>query len=376
MKVLFLFYMFVLFSGLACAQEPDKPRSREFSAVVSDGTTLNGQIDLPIDDVKTAVLLIPGSGGHSRDYAFGENNDGVYLFFERLSDYLTKRGIAVVRYDERGFGDLRKGSIDNERLIGTIGQMTKSDDLVAIVIEARRLLEIPQSCFIGVPHSEGMLTIGRAISPARQLFGSILGISPLMESPSSAMYWQMVARPIQSLYDLDKNGDQLISREELRQGWASTAYHRMQPPLHLFDSNEVILAERLKGITVAASRLYERTKIEAINTSDAKPFILKGKLTANYGWWKQWFTDKKSVASRLKSFNGPLKIIYGLKDGQLDVRKQIELAETELELAKVAIRKLPDLGHSLGTDPSLGPVAKQGIDSIGAAISELSNHCT
>src|SRR5690606_11404414 len=46
-----------------------------------------------------AVILISGGGPQNRDYEFEGHKP-----FLVISDYLTKNGIAVLRYDDRGFG--------------------------------------------------------------------------------------------------------------------------------------------------------------------------------------------------------------------------------------------------------------------------------
>lgn len=46
-----------------------------------------------------AVILISGRGPQTRDYDFAGHKS-----FPVLADYLTRNGIAVLRYDDRGFG--------------------------------------------------------------------------------------------------------------------------------------------------------------------------------------------------------------------------------------------------------------------------------
>ena len=62
--------------------------------------TLSGTLTLPSKAGKyPIVILISGSGPQDRDETFYEHKP-----FLVLSDYLTKQGIGVLRYDDRGFG--------------------------------------------------------------------------------------------------------------------------------------------------------------------------------------------------------------------------------------------------------------------------------
>ena len=64
------------------------------------GITLAGTLTLPTKEgVFPAVILITGSGGQNRDEElFGHKP------FLVLADYLTRNGVAVLRYDDRGVG--------------------------------------------------------------------------------------------------------------------------------------------------------------------------------------------------------------------------------------------------------------------------------
>lgn len=83
-------------------QNPMKPypyREEEVT-YVSAGNTLAGTLTVPTGKGPfTAVLLICGSGPHDRDETVMGHKP-----FLVLSDYLTRRGVVVLRMDKRGFG--------------------------------------------------------------------------------------------------------------------------------------------------------------------------------------------------------------------------------------------------------------------------------
>ncbi len=66
----------------------------------ADGVTIAGTLTTPrIPGRHPVVILISGSGPQDRDESLMEHKP-----FLVLADYLTRRGIAVLRYDDRGFG--------------------------------------------------------------------------------------------------------------------------------------------------------------------------------------------------------------------------------------------------------------------------------
>ncbi|HSF53717.1 MAG TPA: alpha/beta fold hydrolase, partial [Algoriphagus sp.] len=85
-------------------QEPLKPFSYHTEDVsfqnIQAGITLAGTLTLPrIEGNNPAFILITGSGAQNRDEeVFGHKP------FLVLADHLTQHGIAVLRFDDRGFG--------------------------------------------------------------------------------------------------------------------------------------------------------------------------------------------------------------------------------------------------------------------------------
>ena len=87
------------------AQEPDFPLPYYTEEVKfannMDSVTLAGTLSLPVrNGVYPAVILVSGSGPQNRDEELARHKP-----FLVLSDYLTRHGIAVLRYDDRGFGE-------------------------------------------------------------------------------------------------------------------------------------------------------------------------------------------------------------------------------------------------------------------------------
>lgn len=85
-------------------QEPQPPYSYRYEDIVFNNDVakiqLSGTLTIPSEDEKyPAAILISGSGPQNRDEeAFGHKS------FKVIADHLTKHGIVVLRYDDRGVG--------------------------------------------------------------------------------------------------------------------------------------------------------------------------------------------------------------------------------------------------------------------------------
>ncbi len=117
-------------------------------AVSFDGANTNvklaGTFSIPKGDGPfPAVVLIAGSGPHTRDEAVAGHK--VFLV---LSDYLTKRGIAVLRYDKRGVG-LSSGDYKS----ATTAEFTSDAAAAVTYLRSRVDVDVRHIGLIG--HSEG-----------------------------------------------------------------------------------------------------------------------------------------------------------------------------------------------------------------------------
>ena len=129
-------------------QEPKKPYPYREEIVsfknITDKVELAGTLTLPESSGPfPAVLLLSGSGGNDRDQLIWGHR--VFLV---LADYLTRQGIAVLRYDDRGVGrstgDYDKGTFDD----------FKKDALAGVgYLKTRPEIDAKKIGLIG--HSEG-----------------------------------------------------------------------------------------------------------------------------------------------------------------------------------------------------------------------------
>ena len=127
-------------------QEPAKPYPYDAQEVSYEnkaaGVKFAGTLTLPRNGAPhVAVLLITGSGPQDRDEAIAGHKP-----FLVLADYLTRRGIAVLRVDDRGVGGSTGGAGTTEDFV---------DDALAGVAFLKSRKEIDPRRIGLIGHSEG-----------------------------------------------------------------------------------------------------------------------------------------------------------------------------------------------------------------------------
>ncbi|WP_163518346.1 alpha/beta hydrolase family protein [Gelidibacter japonicus] len=144
-------------------QEPTKPYPYYEEEVTfhneKDNITLVGTLTLPKRTGRKppVVVLISGSGPQDRNQSFASHKT-----FLVLSDYLTRNGIAVLRYDDRGFGE----STGNFAEGTTVDFAT--DVLSAIeYLKKRQDIDINKIGLIG--HSEGAIIAPMVANQSKDL---------------------------------------------------------------------------------------------------------------------------------------------------------------------------------------------------------------
>ena len=170
-------------------------RRTPFKATSRDGVLIFGEIDLPAEKpARAVVLMVPGTGGFTRDVRFGNSGGPGDLIFKTLARRFTAAGFGVARFvDERGVGcadpvqAVANFSCRDDCVLGAVTAQTKVDDLGAVAAEAHKDPRIAGKCLILFAHSEGMLTAARAIEQGLVKPAAILGVGAPMESPQSVL---------------------------------------------------------------------------------------------------------------------------------------------------------------------------------------------
>ncbi len=144
-----LILLFFAFSVFGCKQEKEYLNPVSENVVfenVKDGINLSGTLSLPDKNGSFPVaILISGNGKHKRNAEFGNHKP-----FLDISNYLTKKGIAVLRYDKRGVGQ-STGNYDSANSFDFAKDVNAAIDYLL----TRKEIKKNQIGLIG--HSEGGL---------------------------------------------------------------------------------------------------------------------------------------------------------------------------------------------------------------------------
>lgn len=304
-------------------QEPKQPYPYYSEEVkfnnVKANLSLAGTLTLPSKEGNfPVVILISGSGAQNRDEELLGHKP-----FLVLSDYLTRNGIAVLRYDDRGTAQSE----------GDFKSATSADfatDAAAAVqyLLTRKEINKKQIGLIG--HSEGGL------------------IAPMLAAKSKDVaFIVLLAGP-------GIPGDQLLLLQQILIGKASGVSNVDLVKASLVNKKAFNIVVKSKNLDTLKSDLTQYIQ-QAIkeDTSGKKP---EGMSEADYikmqvdqlaSPWMQFFMQY-NPAINLEKVRCPVLAINGAKD--LQVPPEINLAAIKKALEKggnhhFIIKELPDLNH-------------------------------
>ncbi|MFH6994335.1 alpha/beta hydrolase family protein [Flavobacterium sp. FlaQc-48] len=292
-------------------QEPQKPFPYYTEEVKfenkTDHVTLAGTLSLPKKEGNfPAVILITGSGKQNRDEEILRHKP-----FLVLSDYLTKKGIAVLRFDDRGAGE-------------STGDYTKASiidfarDVQAGVDYLKNRKEINKNKIGLIGHSEGGI------------------IAPIIAGNSKDIdFIVLLAGPGLRGYKL------LLLQKEILERQFRVPENDIQKGQEIFKgAYEIILAssvndEKLKNnlTNYAQSKFDDKT---------AKSFIEQ----ITNVWWYNFLRIDPAIA--LAKVKCPVLALNGSKDLQVPATVNLEAIKKALIKAgnkNVTIKELPGLNH-------------------------------
>jgi hypothetical protein len=296
-------------------QTPKKPypyHEEEISfSNATAGVSLAGTLTLPIGAGPfPAALLIVGSGPHDRDEALANHRP-----FLVLADHLTRKGIAVLRYDKRGIGK-STGSADK----ATTLDLAADAQAAMAYLKTRKEIDPAKIALIG--HSEGAM------------------IAPLIASQTKDVAWVvLLAAPATKGEDTLLNQSELIGRaggltdEQLT---ASLDLDQAAYDLVRTEKDTAVLNEKLNGL-VKGSGL----------AAAMSPAVLEPQLRMMESPWFRFFLDYDPLPN-LKALQVPVLALYGQKDLQVPAKPNLALLKQALQDGgnkNADVRELPELNH-------------------------------
>jgi len=296
-------------------QTPSKPypyHEEEISfSNAAAGVTLAGTLTLPKGAGPfPSALLIAGSGPNDRDEALASHRP-----FLVLADHLTRKGIAVLRYDKRGIGK-STGSADK----ATTVDLASDAQAALAYLKTRKEIDPAKIALIG--HSEGAM------------------IAPLIASRTKDVAWVvLLAAPATVGEETLLNQSELIGKaadltdEQLE---ASLNFDQAAYDLVRTEKDSAALREKLKG-------LVKETGLDAA----MPPTLLETQLRMMESPWFRFFLDYDPLPN-LKTLQVPVLALYGQKDLQVPAKANLSLLKQALQDAgnkDADIRELTDLNH-------------------------------
>lgn len=304
-------------------QHPKKPYpyvEEEVGYESHSGIKLAGTFTRPKGDGPfPAVLLITGSGAQDRDETILGHKP-----FLVLADHLTRKGVAVLRLDDRGVG----GST------GVLMDATTDDlagDVLAGVEYLKRRKDVRAGQIGLIGHSEGGMVAPLAASRSNDVAFIVLLAAPGL--PGDEVLVQQLGLVLKAEKD--------VSEEDL-----AKAHERQRRLL-------AIVKEGRDAEAIQRSLLQlEKEELASLSDEQRKEYeSLKGQAAAQVQkLWTPWFRSFVRYDPRpaLASMKGPVLALNGEKDVQVAPKENLGAIERALREAgnrDVIVKELPGLNH-------------------------------
>jgi uncharacterized protein len=293
---------------------PYRAEEVTFGHPAAGAVTLAGTLTLPEGAGPfPAAVLITGSGAQDRDQTLLGHKS-----FAVLADYLTRHGIAVLRYDDRGVG----------RSTGAFATATSVDfaaDASAAVRFLRTRPEIDREGIGFIGHSEG---------------GMVAQIAAVTDPDLDFVV--LLAAPGTNLMHLAQSQERLLG---LSQGVSEADLARMQP----------VMTEVFAAVAKSASAGDAQARVRAVLTPEALATLKASESRREQlvqqlaNDWSRYLLQYQPAAS-LSRIRIPVLALNGALDRQVPADENLAAIKAALaHNADVTIRRLDGLNHLFQT---------------------------
>ena len=275
------------------------------------GSSLAGTLTIPRGQRPfAAAILLAGSGPLDRDEA-----DSGHRPFLILADHLTRKGIAVLRYDKRGIGK-STGNYDD----ATTADFTSDAEAALVFLRTRKEIDPRRIGIVG--HSEGAV------------------IAPMIAARSSDVAWiVMLAGPATDGEQTLRLQSDLITRA------AGASDEQVAKSLE-FDRQSYLLVRQEKDRTTLENKLGELVKVSDLGAA-VPPAFLQRQIHWISSPWFRYFLDY-DPAPALQKTKCPVLALSGEKDLQVPPKENLPLIKKALEdggNTDFQVSELPGLNH-------------------------------
>jgi uncharacterized protein len=323
---------------------------RNLTLDLGNGVTTNAQLSYPAigKGPFPAVLLVQGSGALDMNETLTKNSKP----FWEISQYLSERGFAVLKYDKRGVGE--SYTILNSNVWGnnTVNDQIQDGKKALNVLIQQPEVDPKRISILG--HSEGTLYAPIIAMDNSTLVSNIILMAVLAQNPTKDVeYYQDVSLPLEyTTQVLDKNHTGLISLQQIISDPFLRNFLLPSSVSHTNDTN---------AMTAALIKNFGNSTNINIDTQ-LKPYLIKGyeNITAfnllkcdTVGicpiLWKSLSDMPTSLSSIGNVSNSTsILILNGENDAQTPVQQAFLLHQrlNEVNHPDNTLITYPDLGHA------------------------------
>ncbi len=305
-------------------QEPVKPypyHSEEVTFTNKNANiVLSGTLTFPKQKGRfPTVILITGSGTQNRDEEILGHKP-----FLVLSDFLTKNGIAVLRYDDRGFGQPYEVS----NTTPTTADLATDVESAIEYLKTRKEVNVRKIGLIG--HSEGGI------------------IAPMVAAKSKDVNFIVL------LAGTGIRGDKVLLQQQeliLRSAGTSDEDIRAITEINAKIFDKVICSNdsnKLKAdLTEQLNEMFNADKTQQIPSGITKEEFIAKQVSNVINPWMQYFL-KYDPTTALRTVKCAVLALNGEKDLQVSSKENLYAIKNTLNKSgnkKVTIMELPNLNH-------------------------------
>jgi len=304
-------------------QEPTKPYQYYSEDVtfenIKDSISLSGTLTLPTKSGNfPVVILITGSGPQNRDEALLGHKP-----FLVIADYLTKNGIAVLRYDDRGVGQ-SKGDFKT----ATSADFATDVESAITYLKTRKEINKKQIGLVG--HSEGGLIAPIVAAKSKDVSFIILLAGTGIQGDKLLLLQEELISRVNGVSETD------IKKSIEKNSKLFEMVVKSNDTMKLKTDLTNLINESLKNDT-SAEMLNGMTKDEFVSMQ----------VNQISSPWMQYFI-KFDPATTLEKVKCPVLAINGEKDLQVPPKENLTAIKNALAKGgnkNVTIKELPNLNH-------------------------------
>ena len=346
---------------------------RDLVIDLGEGLTTDAQLTFPAvgDGPFPGVLLVHGSGATDMDEYLPPLVTGTgepARPFLQIAEYLSERGLAVLRYNKRGIG-LNGTMLD----LDVYTNMTVQD-LIRDVEKALQVLmqqsEVDASDITIIGHSEGT-AIAPRIAVEDPRVKNIVLLGAYAQNLSDVIYFQLVDRLIFYAEEIDRNHDGLLSIQEV---YATLEVELIElsplPPNAMIENStgEWLWYPGLDADEDGYFSIHEELKPLRIQTFE---WFTTSHDIPVYKWLQSHFALDTNLAV-IGNVSASILILQGEGETQAPVEQAFLLEQrlTEINHPDHALITYPGLGHSFypvdGWIQPLGPIQDYVLSDLAA----------